>query len=54
MWRIRGGAYDEVLRFFESGETAVTGRSGVHHNGDSEKNGDANHPERDVSAVTEG
>ncbi|EGK29033.1 putative transposase [Shigella flexneri K-272] len=39
---------------FESGETAVTGRSGVHHNGDSEKNGDANHLERDVSEVTEG
>ena len=38
----------------QSGETAVTGRSGVHHNGDREKNGDANHLERDVSEVTEG
>lgn len=55
-WHVvdKGGPYGEVLRFFESGETAVTGRSGVHHNGDSEKNGDANHPERNVSAVTEG
>ncbi len=44
----------EVLRFFESGETAVTGRGGVRHNGDGEKNGDANQVERDVSAVTEG
>ncbi len=33
---------------------SVTGRSGVHHNGDREKNGDANHLERDVSEVTEG
>ncbi len=34
--------------------TPVTGRCCVRHNGDGEKDGDANHPERDVSAVTEG
>ncbi len=38
----------------ESGEATLTGRSGVHHNGDNEKNGDANQVERDVSAFTEG
>ena len=29
-------------------------RGGVRHNGDGEKNGDANQVERNVSAVTEG
>ena len=53
MWRIRG-PYGEVLRFPESGDAPVTGRCCVRHNGDGEKDGDANHPERDVSAVTEG
>ncbi|ESU75866.1 Transposase (plasmid) [Shigella dysenteriae WRSd3] len=43
-----------VIRGPESGEAAITGRCGVRHNGDSEKNGEANHKERDVSAVTEG
>lgn len=37
-----------------TGEAAVTGRSCVRHNGDSEKNGKANHLESDVSEVTEG
>ena len=46
--------YGEVLRFPESGEAPVTGRCCVRHNGDGEKDGDANQVERDVSAVTEG
>ena len=46
--------YGEVLRFPESGEAPVTGRGGVRHNGDSEKNSDTNQVERDVSEVTEG
>ncbi len=50
----KGGQYGEVLRSPESGEAPVTGRCCVRHNGDGEKDGDANHPERDVSAVTEG
>lgn len=41
MWQIRGSRC-EKLRFHESGETAVPGRCGVRHNGDGEKNGDAN------------
>ncbi|ENC42524.1 putative transposase, partial [Escherichia coli P02997067.6] len=36
------------------GEAPLTGRSCVRHNGDGEKNGDANQVERDVSEVTEG
>ncbi|OSK16040.1 transposase, partial [Escherichia coli M056] len=46
--------YGEVLRVPESGETALTGRGDICHNGDGEKNGETNHMERDVSAVTEG
>lgn len=45
--------YGEVLRFPESGEAPLTGRSCVRHNGDGEKNGDANQVERDVSEVTD-
>lgn len=47
-------SYNFVLRFPESGEAPVTGRCCVRHNGDGEKDGDANQVERDVSAVTEG
>lgn len=53
MWRIRG-AYGEVLWTPESDEAAVTGRCCVPHNGNDEKNSDANQGEKDVAGVTEG
>ncbi|CAM4501738.1 IS91, transposase, truncation [Escherichia coli] len=55
-WHVadKGGPHGEVLRVPESGETPVAGRSGVRHNRNSEKNGEANHLERDLPAVTEG
>ncbi len=42
-WHVadKGVPYGEVLRIPESGEAPVTGRGGVCHNGDGEKNGDA-------------
>jgi len=39
--------YGEVLRFPEFGEVSVTGRGGVHHNGDGEKNSEANNLKRE-------
>lgn len=53
-WHVADKGFRMVIRSPESGEAAITGRCGVRHNGDSEKNGEANHKERDVSAVTEG
>ncbi|AAP17228.1 IS1294 orfB [Shigella flexneri 2a str. 2457T] len=53
-WHVADKGFRMVIRGPESGEAAITGRCGVRHNGDSEKNGEANHKERDVSAVTEG
>ena len=44
---------EPLLRFPESGEAPVTGRCCVRHNGNGEKNGEANQVERDVSEVTE-
>lgn len=53
MWRIRRPD-GEILRGPESGDAAVTERFCVRHNGDREKNGDANQVERYVSEVSEG
>lgn len=53
MWRIRG-PYGEVLWTPESDEATVTEKCCVPHNGNDEKNSDANQGEKDVSGVTKG